>query len=270
MKDILLNFEKLKKFKDFIPIILFISTFIGGIWQLIELISIDLSYVRFFSPTQLLSDGIVIIIYLSGVWVFGLIFSYIFSKAISYIHTMYDKYEEQRHLKILKTFFLISYIVYFITIGLYLLILFGQVMPNLWPTYFPKNTENPYIVFITEGAMFLALYSLYKLLLGEVDVISNDSKNSESRRLFNKFYNRKYKSISRFLNVYLILLIFNLFLIIKSISELTLPINLKNLNKIENIIGTKNYNILYFNDNYIFIKINENEIEIIKTDKIID
>ena len=38
--------------------ILLLPTFIGGLWQLIALANISVSYIRFFSATQLMADGI--------------------------------------------------------------------------------------------------------------------------------------------------------------------------------------------------------------------
>ncbi|MDC4645939.1 hypothetical protein OHV73_19020, partial [Acinetobacter baumannii] len=47
--------------KENLPIILIIPTSLGGIWQLLELSNLGIPYIRFFSVTQLLPDGLVII-----------------------------------------------------------------------------------------------------------------------------------------------------------------------------------------------------------------
>lgn len=41
--------------------IVLVPTFIGGIWQIMELAWLDTSYVRFFSLSQLASDGLLIL-----------------------------------------------------------------------------------------------------------------------------------------------------------------------------------------------------------------
>lgn len=53
--------------------IIIIPTLLGGIWQAIELWSLGMPYIRFFSTSQLIPDGLIIIfmiivlyIYISG------------------------------------------------------------------------------------------------------------------------------------------------------------------------------------------------------------
>lgn len=47
--------------KDNLSIIILIPTLIGGIWQLLELSSISTSFIRFFSLSQLVADGILVL-----------------------------------------------------------------------------------------------------------------------------------------------------------------------------------------------------------------
>lgn len=62
INNYLFNFPKIKNFiKNNKTLILFIPTILGGIWQFLELYSIDTIYIRFFSITQLISDGLVIL-----------------------------------------------------------------------------------------------------------------------------------------------------------------------------------------------------------------
>jgi len=51
----------MKFLKEYLPLIIVIPTFLGGIWQILELSIISMSYVRFFSISQLVADGILII-----------------------------------------------------------------------------------------------------------------------------------------------------------------------------------------------------------------
>ena len=62
-----------KNNKDFFPIIILIPTIIGGIWQILELMTIDPSFLRFFSISQLVSDGILIITLLTIIIVYLLL-----------------------------------------------------------------------------------------------------------------------------------------------------------------------------------------------------
>ncbi len=52
----------IKLIKEYLPLLIVIPTFLGGIWQVLELSFMSISFVRFFSITQLVADGILIII----------------------------------------------------------------------------------------------------------------------------------------------------------------------------------------------------------------
>jgi hypothetical protein len=51
--------------KDNLPMIALVPTILGGIWQLYKLGSISVSMISFFSVSQLISDGIIILLYLT-------------------------------------------------------------------------------------------------------------------------------------------------------------------------------------------------------------
>ncbi len=61
--------EKLKKnynvVKDNLSMILLVPTILGGLWQVLELSSISSSFIRFFSFSQLVADGILILFLIS-------------------------------------------------------------------------------------------------------------------------------------------------------------------------------------------------------------
>lgn len=56
--------DRVKKVLDYIKeninILILIPTVLGGFWQLLELVRIEISFIRFFSLTQVVSDGLVI------------------------------------------------------------------------------------------------------------------------------------------------------------------------------------------------------------------
>jgi len=54
--------KKIKLLKEYLPLIILVPALLGGIWQIIELSSISIAYIRFFSVTQILPDGLVILI----------------------------------------------------------------------------------------------------------------------------------------------------------------------------------------------------------------
>lgn len=49
--------------KDYLSIIILIPPLIGGIWQLLELMNISMQYIRFFSISQIVPDGILILMF---------------------------------------------------------------------------------------------------------------------------------------------------------------------------------------------------------------
>ncbi|CAA6803930.1 MAG: Unknown protein, partial [uncultured Sulfurovum sp.] len=65
--------KKLKKvtlldIKNNLAVILLFPALLGGLWQLLELSKMSISFIRFFSPTQLLPDGLLIL------FIFGMIY----------------------------------------------------------------------------------------------------------------------------------------------------------------------------------------------------
>ena len=53
--------EKFKWVKENLNLILIIPTVIGGFWQIIELARISTAYIRFFSITHVIPDGLLIL-----------------------------------------------------------------------------------------------------------------------------------------------------------------------------------------------------------------
>lgn len=66
-------YKIIKFLKEYLPLIIVIPTFLGGIWQVLELSLISISYVRFFSISQLVADGILIIMIIFP-WIIGFMF----------------------------------------------------------------------------------------------------------------------------------------------------------------------------------------------------
>ncbi|WP_339848290.1 hypothetical protein [uncultured Dokdonia sp.] len=58
-------FKKYEWIKDNLNLIIFVPTLLGGLWQLIELSNISSAYIRFFSITQVVPDGLLILFMIS-------------------------------------------------------------------------------------------------------------------------------------------------------------------------------------------------------------
>ncbi|MGJ8548987.1 hypothetical protein [Winogradskyella wichelsiae] len=69
------------RIKNNITMILLVPTFIGGLWQVFSLLSLGFEYLRFFSVTQLVADGLLMIILIPIVTFFPLM-SYFILKSI--------------------------------------------------------------------------------------------------------------------------------------------------------------------------------------------
>lgn len=53
--------EFLKKLKEYLPLVTILPLILGGLWQILALASISPSYLRFFSVSQQIADGLVIL-----------------------------------------------------------------------------------------------------------------------------------------------------------------------------------------------------------------
>ncbi len=74
-------------FKDNLNLLILFPTIIGGIWQVTELSLLSISFVRFFSISQLISDGILILIT-------SILFYFLFRFLIGF----YSLYKEEKSL----------------------------------------------------------------------------------------------------------------------------------------------------------------------------
>lgn len=56
------NLEDIKSLKELLPLIVVIPTLVGGLWQILNLFFIDITLLRFFSMSQMVADGLLVII----------------------------------------------------------------------------------------------------------------------------------------------------------------------------------------------------------------
>lgn len=61
--------KKIEFLKKHLSLIILFPTTIGGLWQLIELSSISPSYIRFFSISQVVPDGLLVLLFIVGIYV---------------------------------------------------------------------------------------------------------------------------------------------------------------------------------------------------------
>ncbi|RXR17359.1 hypothetical protein EQG63_11260 [Flavobacterium amnicola] len=226
------RFKKAVKFlQDNFNLIILIPTVLGGFWQLIELLRIDTSFVRFFSITQVISDGLILM--------FLLICSYLI---YIYIFKIHDIKSSDNEVKIPYDYLLFKYIILFIFI----------IMLSIW--FWTIESKK-----ITTSSFFF-VFSFFVLCIKVFRDIVLQHFGKDGYR---------YLNATAFILVFLCIHYNDLFF--KNFHKMYfLPFNLKNTKYIECYIGkNKNeFELLYFNDKYIFVQIKKTkEIEIINFDE---
>lgn len=222
--------------KENLNLILIIPALLGGLWQLIELSSLSLSFLRFFSVTQLVADGILIM----------LIFSFLIGSVLLLpIYSFWVippkdnlkeiKYEEPKKefgsymdkKPILSIFFFYS------------LVLSTAYGLGNYQVYGLQEL----LIYTVIG--FLSIYFVRYLYL-------NERKSSI-----------EHKKIVYLSTIFVFIIMFAYVAIFcKHVHDLfLLPQNLKNIEKLKNKISSENPNdnikILYSNDKYIFIELKD-------------
>jgi len=234
--------EKLKYFKENLSVIVLIPTLLGGFWQLMALSNISVTYIRFFSITQLIADGILILFVLTLIYLSFKFSTWITNKGL--------QEKNSKAFKIFKFSFVIVIGIFWVTIFIIDTIKTGYI--------------NPLLLFfsIVFGTMIIVLtfhlLKYFKIIQRLVEM--------ENLMLI--------IAIIAFFG-FMTFLDFTFSTFNKSF---LIPKNLKNIEKLEKKLQTKypNYSsvsIKYFNDKYFFVEINQNdksEIEIISFNKLFE
>ena len=229
--------DRVKKVLDYIKeninILILISTVLGGFWQLLELVRIEISFIRFFSLTQVVSDGLVIMFLLL---IFAFINLGVFLKEKKENDNTISPYEEYLAVKlVLLLFFLLGfiYVLYIINYEH-----FNTPRIILLYTFFIASIRVIRDIIIKKyGDIFKHYYSLIVLLVFQISLYFMNS-------IFTKFHHLYY-----------------------------VPSNIKNIEYLECYTGKKkkDFELLYFNDKYVFIKdIKSKQIEIINFEEMLN
>ncbi len=215
-------------FKDYAPLIGGVPLILGGFHQIISLINIGPSYVRFFSITQLLSDGFVLLISLLLI-----LFWMIFLFMIMFPYLFQNRFEQAKHLG--DTVGKRDLMVYISFIVLYVLLVPFFIIPDLFHPIELYNLELLQFRVLILGSLIL--------LIGNVSYW----KNWASRV---KFF---FKSAIIILSI--LFFYFYLSFAFEKVSEIFIPQDLTNFNNLECLNTQKvTPEILYFNDKYVFLK----------------
>ena len=218
--------------KENINLLILIPTILGGFWQLLELVRIEISFIRFFSLTQVVSDGLVILFLLL---IFMIVNLGLFIKDKKDDDTLspYEEYFLVKFLLLLlfltgfgRAVYLLNY-KEFTTINIVVLYLFFVLSLRVIKDIIVKKF----------GDVFKNYYSLIVLIVFQISLYFMNS-------IFIKFHQLYY-----------------------------VPSNIKNIEYLECYTGKKkkDFELLYFNDKYVFIKdVNSKQIEIINFEEMLN
>lgn len=235
----------LELLKEHFSLIVSIPPLLGAIWQLLKLSQISPSYIRFFSISQMLPDGIIILIVMFILSVFFILNYIIWKKNISFNDkkeiiefsrkTLSNSTNAIRPNKFVGAFLL--FISLIIPISLYAL-----------NVYLNKNIEGIYLM------LFVLPLNFIVLILTPFIIFKGDSH----LKLFDSKFSSRLALLSFGCIIYSAYLIVT-FYYSEFNKKILFPNNLVNQSKIENSIKTEFPNtsikLLYNNDKYLFYSI---------------
>ena len=250
--------------KDNIAIIVLIPTVLGGLIQLFKLGMIDLRYIRYFSVTQLIPDGLLAILLLCII------------TAIVYIHNNFLliklSFIPEKLTTKLKLRSLISSLV--IATGQAISITYAVVeMPS---TEELLNSSNYFIA--VNAVIYVGILAMVFYCFKYINLEKEYLRNTDHVVLIDNKLLKTSKSIFSAFSLILLISFIVIFLrmtyfFIEYMNEAK---GTYNYSKIEEIIlndfeSYTDYKILYFNDKYTFVEVNvkdSNVITIYKTDNV--
>lgn len=285
----------LDQIKKNLSLILLLPTLLGGLWQLFELSKMSISFIRFFSATQLLPDGLLVLLITTLLYItfkFTRIYKTRLQKKI--IKVNIDKPKNK-----MNNFFIkknlnnkLTYVdnpIYRKNISFIFFNVLMILIPALFLICVIKYTSffNDFLTHFN-FLSFLFIWIPFIMVINEMMISSLillvHIIESETFKQIQSYCTKKpiTKEIILFpfklLITQIIAMSFIAFYFIISFfhQEYFLPKNLKNLEYIKESLHNQDYNqsnISYFNDKYIFIEHKNNEkdaiIEIIKFDELL-
>lgn len=241
------NWKKIPSFlNENIGLILFTISGLGALKQVFELVSIHLSYLKFFSVSQLVADGALVLF----VVVTFAITSYLYLSIVSIGINSEDVSITAETEKTKFSYFQTAYILILtIFLGIFFLFFNEEV-------YY---IENPFI-FLIFNAVFVAfvLFTNKKTKKYNSNIRRfNSAEESKKNNLNNLTLTNSIVSV-----LVIIVIIFQTVIVYSKI--LMRPYNIDNYTNIEEQVSKdykdlKSYEILYFNDLYIFVEIEKSD-----------
>jgi len=287
-----LNWRILTKVQQNLPIILLLPAIFGGLWQIFELSKMSISFIRFFSPTQLLPDGLMILFMISIIYLLYKLENSTSRATLKRKYIIisqkkpknYNPYDIKKHC-LSKLKYIENPIYRQSAIPAHIIIILGSsfIIYSIFFISDAYNTIKNNFNFITFAILLIFFISISKkifesmtvlvILFRESQIFNRIKKYFPKQSILHSFLKISFKgSLVILLPIILFspLFIFNFFH-----EKYLLPNNLKNLDYIQDSLNNKDYvknRISYLNDKYIFIEHttydNNVTIEILKFEKL--
>lgn len=247
--------DRIKWIFDNISVILLLPSFLGAVWQILELSSINVAYIRFFSITQIPFDGILILFLLIVMFIMGKVITTLVKSTFK--NRVKDIEDEEIASRIDKK---LRYYAIKNAFGIILFICsLVYLTTELFIDLFPKAPIfTTLLLGISIGSVALIFVDTITLIMVKT---RNDETRSDHTKVHIKTFLDKYKNyIYWFFLASLVFIVFIIYrLLIAFSASFILPVNLYNIKNLESVIysdfKTKDYEIEYFNDKYIFVKL---------------
>lgn len=242
-----INFEFIKENKE---LIVLIPSIAGALWQFLELASIHLSYIRFFSVTQMAIDGFLVVAFITVILFYFFITSFVFK------FTLKSKIKAaQEYVSNLSGN---NFLVKIKEVAIIMFLIFC-----LLASIFFSVTE------LFAKSPFFALFMIwFSILISSSEITKRFLRLNYLMNLKNKFATLILTSerktleniISFMLLIFPILLFFSIKLSIPSLrNAFSSAPNLKNLGYVKEAVfkdyKTDNFLLRYLNDKYVFVQL---------------
>lgn len=244
--------EYYKGVKENLSIILLVPTLLGGLWQIIELSRISTSFIRFFSVSQIIPDGILILFFLSFLYA-GLMIAYSHFKS----YTLQELFKGFNKDENVKGVIIINSAMFSVS-----LLSFYLLYPG-FESFWNERTLAPAVVFVTVPAFLIVVFGLFFSSITLLKVLAS--------RIGFKI---GIKVIQFGMAVLMLLLLYvgiGLCFVFASAfhKNFSFPHNFKNIEYLDCKIshgkfGKYKHQVLYFNDKYAFVKYEVDKKEIIE------
>lgn len=239
-----------------ISLVLLVPSFLGAVWQILELSSINIAYIRFFSISQIPIDGTLIL------------FLIVLLTGLSKITASFVKFVIEGKVKLFKNEQWREEIrpkltreIVIKTILCIVLILptIGYFIPSIFREMFP--TSPIIAICLIYFSIVGVIFYLADLMLYISVKISGDHPNSAAIEQYTRAFIQKHQNpIYWSIILSICIALFTLTVLLRLFSQnFILPTDLYNTKYLETIIykefETENYTVEYFNDKYIFVKL---------------